>query len=221
MKQSRLRLVAIVLLAGCDANPAEPIYHIVEPDEGFIALTVNVSGDPKLIESSFFVRFNDVERRIRGNTPVNVPLKEGDYTVRLSPLGSREWCNTLEPTTITTRVEAGRSLPLVFSAHCPPQIGTARVRLVVTASGDSIPAAVTLRINRVIAAGYSATLRVSVNDSVDVWEPVGMYELWTDIPVRCRPPARGFEWLYPASRYPVRSGETTRVQWVLNCRSTS
>ncbi|HEY8166019.1 MAG TPA: hypothetical protein VIF83_10750 [Gemmatimonadaceae bacterium] len=220
MKQSRLCLVAIALLAGCAENPAEPpVYHIIKPDEGFVALTVKVSGDPRLIES-FFVRFNAVEWRFRGNTSVNVPLKEGDYTVRLSPPGSREWCNAVEPTTITTRVEAGRTLPLVFSAHCPPQIGSARVRIVVTGSGDSIPVAVTLRLNRVIAAGYSATIRVSVNDSVDIWEPVGMYELTSDIPTRCRPAVRGFEWAYPAPRYAVRSGETTRLGWILNCRAT-
>jgi hypothetical protein len=216
------RYAIVLSLLGCGKDPIDPLlYHIPEPDEGSIALTVNVSGDPTLLTSSLSVRFNDVERSfIRWNTAVNVPLKEGDYTVRLSSLSSRDWCNALEPTTITTRVEAGRSLPVGFWVHCPPQIGSARLRLVVTASGDSIPGAVTLRVNRVIARGYSTAIKVSVNDSVDVSVPVGMYEVLNDIPSRCIPPAFGFAWAYPTPRYAVRSGETTRLQSILNCRAT-
>lgn len=221
MKKGRLCLVATVLLAGCAATPEEAVDQIIGPDDGFISLTVNVSGDPKLLTSRLSVHFNDMEWSFAGGSkPVNVPLNEGDYTVHASPLSEREWCNVVEPTTITIRVEAGRSVPIAFAVDCPPQVGTARVRLVVTASGFSIPGAVTLRLKRVIGAPYSATIRVSVNDSVDVWEPVGMYELTNDVPSRCIPPALGFAWAYPTPRYAVRAGQATRLGSMLNCRAT-
>jgi hypothetical protein len=232
MINTRKLFLLALLSVGCADSPTEPVYHIPAPDVGSIALTVNVSGDPKLLQSTFSVRFNDFQwSNIQPNEPVRVPLKQGDYSVRLSPLSSREWCLALDPTALNARVEAGKSKPVFFAVDCPPLVGTAIVHLAVAASGVKVPPEFVVHLNRVIGPSFTLTATVRANDSADVSVPVGVYNISVVTEANCAPPATSsfaaaiaaaiagaFRPLY-IPLYMMRAGDTLRTSFSVYCRA--
>ncbi|HEY8165461.1 MAG TPA: hypothetical protein VIF83_07895 [Gemmatimonadaceae bacterium] len=221
MMNTRILALFLLLPIGCSNPPTEPLYHIPKPDEGSVTLTVNVSGDPTLLQSLFSAHFNDLLwLNIQPNEPVQVPLKQGDYSVRLSPLSSREWCSALEPTSVSARVEAGKSQPVFFSVNCPALVGRATVRLAVEASGVNLPNEFQIRVTRVIGSRLSFVASVRRNDSTDVLVPVGAYHVSYESPSNCAPRSiLDFLGFAVTPTYIVRADETARTKLTVICRA--